>query len=122
MRADSSMSTTDFVAQLREIAIKAGARPLIIDQLDEIIEAPSEDEIDERINEAVDEAEKGAFENGRLEGENNKDNAVADAEKEMYDACVAAIEKLATEDPSEIGLTETQLYQLVNHVLWNVRP
>lgn len=34
MRAYSNMPTHEFVAQLRDIAIKAGARPLVIDQID----------------------------------------------------------------------------------------
>lgn len=33
MRAYSSMPTADFIAQLRDIAIRANARPLVIDQI-----------------------------------------------------------------------------------------
>jgi hypothetical protein len=118
MRAYSSMPTSDFVAQLRDIAIKAGARPLVIDQLDAIVDAPSEDEIDERINEAVDAAEKAAFGNGKEDGLADKDNAVQDAEQAMYDACVAAVEAKG----AEIGLTKEQVYKVVNHILWDCRP
>jgi hypothetical protein len=118
MRAYSNMPTNEFVAQLRDIAIKAGARPLVIDQLDAIVDAPSQDEIDEQINDAVEEAEKAAFENGREDGLADKDNAVEDAEKEMHAACCAAIEAKG----EEIGLTKEQVYKVVNHILWDCRP
>jgi hypothetical protein len=52
MRAYSSMPTSEFIAQLRTIAINAGARPLVIDQLDAIVDAPTEDEIVERTENA----------------------------------------------------------------------
>lgn len=57
MRAYSNMPTNEFVAQLRDIAINAGARPLVIDQIDRIIEGPSEFEIEER--------ESDSFNDGR---------------------------------------------------------
>jgi hypothetical protein len=118
MRAYTSMPTNEFVAQLRGIAISAKASPLIIDQLDAIVDAPSEDEINERINEAVEEAEKSSYDAGKSEGENNKDNAVDDACQELYKDICAAIEAKGV----EIGLTEEQVYKVVNHILWDCRP
>jgi hypothetical protein len=118
MRAYHNMPTSDFVAQIREIAINAKASALVIDQLDAIVDAPSEDEIDARINKAVDEAEKCAFENGKEEGEQNKENAVEDALKEQYADICAAIEAKG----KEIGLTDEQVYKVVNHILWDCRP
>jgi hypothetical protein len=113
MRAYFSMPTHEFVDQLRDIAIKANARPQVIDQLDAIVDAPSEEEIEEQINEAVAEAEKDAFDNGKLEGENNKENAIVDACDELYKEICDAIEAKGT----EIGLTEEQVYKVVNHIL-----
>lgn len=118
MRAYSSMPASEFVYQLRTIAINAKAHPLVLDQIDAVIDSPTEDEIEAQIEEAVDEAEKRCFEEGKLLGENNKDSAVEDAEAAMYDACVAAIEAKG----AEIGLTEEQIYKVVNHVLWDVGP
>ena len=118
MRAYTNMSTGDFMAQLRDIAINAGGNPLIIDQIDAIVDAPSEEEIDERINQAVEEAERNAYDNGVAEGEQNKENAADDAATEMYKACCAAIEARGV----EIGLTDEQVYKVVNHILWDVRP
>ena len=60
MRAYSNMTTSEFVAQLRDIAIKAGARALVIDRIDAIVEGPTEDDIEEA-------AEEGR-EEGRYEG------------------------------------------------------
>jgi len=57
MRAYSSMSTTDFVAQIRDIAIKAGARALVIAQIDAIVDGLTEDEIEELCEEARDEGD-----------------------------------------------------------------
>lgn len=45
MRAYSSMTTSEFVSQLRDIAIKANARAQVIDQIDAIVEGPTEDEV-----------------------------------------------------------------------------
>jgi len=118
MRAYSSMTTAEFVAQLRDIAIKAGARALIIDQIDAIVPGSTQEEIYEQIDEAVAEARKDAFEEGRADGLQGKDDAVEAAENEMYTACIAAIEARG----AEIGLDEQQIYKIVNHILWDMRP
>jgi hypothetical protein len=119
MRAYSSMPTSEFVAQLRDIAIKAGARALVIDQIDAIVDAPSEEEIEQRINEAVDEAEKLGFEAGEFKGESNKETAIADALQEQYDDICEAIRLRGQE--KDIGLTETQLERILE-LLEQVRP
>lgn len=49
MQAWFNMPTHQFVDQLRDIAVKAGARPAIIDCLDAIVNAETEEEIEERI-------------------------------------------------------------------------
>jgi hypothetical protein len=118
MRAYSNMPTSEFVAQIRDIAINAKASPLVIDQIDAIKNAPSEDEIDARINEAVDEAEEKAFENGKLEGEDNKEKAIEAACKELYKDICTAIDTKGV----EIGLTDEQIYKVINHILWDCRP
>jgi hypothetical protein len=56
MRAYSNMSTNEFVSQLRDIAIKANARPAVIDCIDAIIDGPTEDDIAKQISEAEDAA------------------------------------------------------------------
>lgn len=103
---------------LRYKAIDGGMPSLFIDAIDNILLAPSEDEIADQINQAVEEAEKKAFNNGHADGVADKDNAVEDAEKAMYKACVEAIEAKGT----EIGLTDEQVYKVINHILWDVRP
>lgn len=118
MRAYFNMPTHEFVGQLRDIAIRANARTAVIDCIDAIIDAPSQDDIDEQINEAVEEAEKKAFANGEESGKADLANAVGDAETEMYASCVAAIEAKG----AKIGLTDEQIYKVVNHILWDCRP
>lgn len=118
MRAYFNMPTSEFVGQLRDIAIKAGARPQVIDCLDAITEAPSEDEIAERINEEIEIEYKRGYSEGIEEGEHNKDNAVEDALKEQYTDICKAVEAKG----KEIGLTDEQVYKVVNHILWDCRP
>jgi flagellar biosynthesis/type III secretory pathway protein FliH len=118
MRVWSSMPTSEFVFQLREIAIKANARPLVIDAIDQIWFAPSQDEIDEQINEAVEEAEKRAYEDGKEDGELNLKKAEDAAAESMYKDCIGAIEAKG----KEIGLTDEQVYKVINHILWDCRP
>lgn len=120
MRAYFNMPTHEFVGQLRDIAIKAGARAQVIDCLDAIQDAPSEDEIEERINEAVEEAEKRAFENGKAEGEEGKENAIEDALKEQYKTICEAI--AARGEEKDIDLTAIQVDQVINCILWDCRP
>lgn len=118
MRAYYNMPIEDFTAQLREIAIRANASPLIIDKIDELDDGLTQDEVDEQINKAVEEAEEKAFDDGKVEGEANVERATRAAAKEMYDDCIAAIEAKGV----EIGLTEEQVYKVVNHILWDCRP
>ena len=59
MRAYSNMTTAEFVAQLRDIAIKAGACALVIDKIDAILENTEED---------IEEAGEEGREEGRCEG------------------------------------------------------
>ena len=114
MRVWSSMPTSEFVFQLREIAIKANARPLVIDAIDQIWFAPSQDEIDE----AVEEAEKCAYQEGKEDGELRLKEAEEAAAESMYKDCIGAIEAKG----KEIGLTDEQIYKVVNHILWDCRP
>lgn len=65
MRVWFNMDQQYFLDQLRYIAINAKARPQIITAIDDIILAPSEDEINSRIGEAVEEAEKRCFAEGK---------------------------------------------------------
>ena len=118
MRAYFKMPTNEFVAQLRDIAIKANARPAVIHCLDQLRDAPSEDEIEERIAKAVEEEAEASYENGKEDGLQDKANAVEDAEKQMHKDCCAAIEARG----EEIGLTKEQIYKVVNHILWDCRP
>jgi len=53
MRAWFNTPTSEFVDQLRDVAIKANARPQIIDAIDNIVEGPTEDEIEERCEAAA---------------------------------------------------------------------
>ena len=64
MRAYSNMTTAEFVAQLRDIAINAGARALVIDQIDALGEGSAEDEIAQLVSEAGEQA----FKDGHAEG------------------------------------------------------
>ena len=114
----SNTTSDEFINWLRYAAIDGGQPTAFIDCIDKLIAAPSQDEIDEQIDEAVEKAEKKAFENGREDGLADKDNAVEDAEKEMYATCVAAIEARG----ESIGLTKEQVDKVVNHILWDCRP
>ena len=51
MRAYFNMTTAEFVAQLRDIAIKAGAKALVIDQIDAIPEGSTQEEIEKAYDE-----------------------------------------------------------------------
>jgi hypothetical protein len=70
------------------------------------------------IKRTKEEAEKKAFANGEESGKADLANAVGDAETEMYASCVAAIEAKG----AKIGLTDEQIYKVVNHILWDCRP
>ncbi len=120
MRAYFNMPTSDFVAQLRDIAIKANARPQVIDCIDAIFEGPTEDEIEERIAVAEEESYKEGYKNGLEEGEQNKENAIEDVLKEQYKTICDAIQARACE--KEIGLTEMQRDQIINWILWDCQP
>lgn len=120
MRAYFNMPTSEFVSQLRDIAIKAGARAQVIDCLDAITDAPSEDEINEQVNKADDEGYARGYANGLAEGEQNKENAIDDALKEQYKTICGAIK--ARGEEKDIGLTETQVDQVINWILWDCRP
>ena len=120
MRAYFNMPTSEFVAQLRDIAIMANARPQVIDCLDAIVDAPTEDEIAEQINKAEEAEYRRGWDEGHDEGLQDKDNAVEDALKEQYATICKAIEARACE--KEIGLTEVQRDQIINWILWDCRP
>ena len=93
MRAYTSMPTSEFVSQLREIACNAKASPLVIDQLDQITDAPDEAELEE-IN-----AE--SFNDGRWEGR-----------KSQWEIDFDMLDAELTRDEQKIGLTETQIEQI----------
>lgn len=48
MRAYFNMPTSEFIAELRYAAIRTNAKPQVIDAIDQIWFAPSQDEIDEQ--------------------------------------------------------------------------
>lgn len=54
------MPTSEFVYQLRTIAINARAHPLVLDQIDAIVDGPSEDEIEDQVSAAYNDGEKTA--------------------------------------------------------------
>jgi hypothetical protein len=118
MRVYSSMPTEDFVFQLRQIAIGANASPLVIDQIDAIVAAPTEEEIADRIEEAELAEFRRGYDEGKDEGLADKDNAVEDACKELYAGICKAIEAKG----KEIGLSDELIYKVVNHILWDCRP
>ena len=108
----------EFINQLRDIAINAKARASVIDQIDALILIPSEDKIAADIEAAEYAAEKRGFEAGREDALADKANAVEDAEKAIYKECCDAIEAKG----KDIGLTDEQIYKVVNHILWDCRP
>ncbi len=130
MIAYYNMPVSDFVAQLRDIAIKANARPAVIDCIDAMLLIPDEDEIAEAEEAEYDrgfkeghadgeaEYDRG-FKEGHADGEADKENAAEDAAKDMNTACRDAIEALAKDDPNNIGLTEEQINQL-SALLWGL--
>ncbi len=64
MRAYHNMTTNEFVAQLRDIAIKAGARAAVIDQIDAIVGGPVTGETEQLIYEAGEQAYKDGHADG----------------------------------------------------------
>ena len=81
MRAYSNMSTYDFVQQIRDIAINAKASPLVIDQIDAIVDPQTDEEIEEQCQEREDEGH-------------------ADGMSDMWDKCYDALAGVL----SELGL------------------
>lgn len=60
MRVYSSMPTADFVYQLRAIAINAKAHPLVLDQIDAIVNGPTDDEVEDQVSAAYNDGEETA--------------------------------------------------------------
>lgn len=89
------MPTSEFVVQLRDIAIKADARPQVLDCIDSLFSLPTEDEIEKRIHDAEEAAE------------DDHKNYVG---KQWANARSRAVFALNHPD---IGLTETQLDQVL---------
>jgi hypothetical protein len=108
----------DFIEWLRYAAVEGGMPTQFIDCIDRMHCAPSEYEIADQINAAVEDAEKSAFENGREDGLADRDRAVEAAEVAMHKNCCNAIKAKG----AEIGLTAEQIYKVVNHILWDIRP
>src|SRR5437899_742877 len=75
MRAYSSMPLYEFTAQLRDIAIKAGAKPLVMDMIDALGTVPTPEDIEQDQVEAIEAAENDA----RAEMWNTCFDAVAEA-------------------------------------------
>ena len=94
------MSTSDFVAQLREIAINARAPALVIDQIDAIVEGPGEDEIEDRCEAA-------------------RDEGISDGRDTQWEICFDMLE--AKLNAGYLGLTETQIEQ-IRELMLGVRP
>jgi hypothetical protein len=104
MRAYTSMPTNEFVAQLRDTAIKANAPPAVIDAIDAIVEGPDEDEIEARIDKAVDDATDGVREN-------------------QYERCVVALNAgiITRKGKPLLGLTMEQVEELQG-IMDKVKP
>ena len=92
MRAYFNMPTSDFVAQLRDIAIKANARPQVIDCIDALLEPVDTEELQALKDKAKDQA---------------------------IDDCLDILNKEGLE--KDIGLTKTQLEQ-ITELLESCRP
>jgi hypothetical protein len=111
----------DFIEWLRYAAIEGSMPSQFIDCIDCIDCmhcAPSEYEIAVQINAAVEDDKKSASKNGREDGLADRDRAVEAAEVAMYKNCCNAIKAKG----AEIGLTAEQIYKVVNHILWDIRP
>ncbi len=65
MRAYANMPMRDFVDQIHAIALKAGAKPLVMDMIDQLADTPSADEIERDQEKAVEEAEDEGDSRGR---------------------------------------------------------
>ena len=95
MHVYSSMPTQDFIAQIRDIAIRAGARPLVIDAIDAINEAPSESEIEDREERAAEEGRADACKEW-LRAKDHAIRCLDDVEMpdEAYKAVLAILEDM----------------------------
>lgn len=116
--ARSNMTRREFTDVLRFRAIADGAPTQFIDLVDELAACPSEDEIADQITKAGEAEYSRGFDLGYADGEANKKEAVEGGEKTIYEECIAAIEAKGV----EIGLTEEQIYKVINHILWDCRP
>jgi hypothetical protein len=91
MRAYSNMPTNEFVSQLRDIAIKANARPAVIDCIDAIVDGPTEDDIAKQISEAEDAAYSAAIQNC-IRALKNANLVLTDEEQNGFDAALCIVE------------------------------
>lgn len=87
-----SLNTTDkeFLANLRYGAIASGANALMIDKIDSLLDAPTEDEIEARIDEAQ--------ERGNDEGR-----------EAQHEICLNAIMDLFTVKKNPLAFTQAQV-------------
>ena len=95
MRAYSAMPTSEFIAQLRDIAINANARPQVIDQIDAILDGPTEEEIEEREAKAAEEGKADAYKEWReaiFQAVDTLDSA--DLRDAQYKAMLALLENI----------------------------
>lgn len=100
MRAYSSMPVEELIDQIRDIAIRASASPLVIDKLDELLDLSDADQIEKDQREAVEAAEN-------------------DAREEQWNTCYDTLCDRLADD--EIGLTETQIEQ-IKEIMMQVKP
>ena len=84
MRAYSNMPTHEFVAQIRDIAINAKASPLVIDQIDAIPDAYTDDEIEKQ----CDKARNEGYDEGRSDGR-----------EAQFELCMAVVLRFANDNP-----------------------
>ena len=104
MIAYFNMPTSEFVAQLRDIAINANARPAVIDCIDAISDGPTEKDIQKRVDDAV-------------------EKAIDETRENEWERCVVALDAamLTRKGKPLLGLTMDQIVALQN-ALQKVRP
>lgn len=95
MRAYSSMPPVQLVDQIKTIAIRASASPLVIAKLDELLDLSDAEQIEKDQQEAVDAA---------------KDDCKQYIAKKWHKSRASAVFKL---NGVAIGLTETQIEQVL---------
>ncbi len=90
MRAYFNMPIPDFVDQLRDIAIRAGARPQVLAMFDDLAMVQSPDEVEDAVEAAGTKAYDEGWDEGYKDGKQEQYNQMMDALSDLLHKHVPA--------------------------------